>query len=104
MARIDIELGSFQAARADLAQLALRQRSADAAIATARSALDAAVRRGANADETQQLSSRIAQAQSARASLAEQRRVLQRRFDELANGWVQQRDPGALVGSLDGHV
>jgi len=104
MPRIDIDLRSFKATRTDLEQLALRQRTAETEVAAAKSALDVAVRAGANADQTQQLATRLARAQGARNSLVEQRGALQRRLDDLANGLVHQRDPEALVGSLDGHV
>ena len=104
MPRIDIDLRSFKATRTELEQLALRQRAADAEVAAARNALDAAVRSGAPVDRTEILRTRVATAQAARNSFAERRQTLQRGLDELANRLVQQRDPAAMVGSLDGQV
>src|SRR5260221_7448036 len=103
MPRIDVDLSGFTAVRADLDRLAAQQRAAEADVANARSALDAATRAGVPADHAQELNARIATAQAARAALVAQRGALQKRLDELANRFVVQRDPAALVGSLDGH-
>ena len=104
MPRIDIDLSGFTQARTELDRLALRQRAAEARIASAKIALDAAVRSGASAEERRALSARVASAQAARGALVTERRTLQNRMDELANGLVRNRDPSTLVGALDGHI
>ena len=104
MARIDIDLGGFTRTRTELDRLALRQREAEARIASAKALLDAAVRSGASADERKALGARVNEAQAARSALVAERRALQNRMDELANGLVHGRDPSALVGALDGHI
>ncbi len=104
MPRIDIDLSGFTRTRTELDRLALRQRTAEAKIASAKTALDAAVRSGASADERKALSARVASAQAARNALVTERRTLQNRMDELADGLVRNRDPSTLVGALDGHI
>ena len=104
MPRIDVDLSGFTATRTDLDRLALQQRTVEAEVAAARSALDAAARSGASADHTRLLAERVDAAQAARNALVDQRAALQRRLDELANRFVHQRDPATLVGSMDGHV
>ena len=104
MPRIDVDLTGFTQTRTELDRLALRQRTAEARIVSAKTALDAAVRAGASADERKALGARVASAQAARNALVAERRALQNRMDELANGLVRNRDPSALVGALDGHI
>ena len=104
MPRIDIDLSGFTRTRTELDRLALRQRTAEAKIASAKTALDAAVRSGASADDRKALSARVASAQAARNALVTERRTLQNRMDELADGLVRNRDPSTLVGALDGHI
>ena len=104
MPRIDIDLSGFTQARTELDRLSLRQRAAEARIASAKIALDTAVRAGASAEERRALGARVASAQAARNALVIERRALQNRMDELANGLVHGRDPSALVGAFDGHI
>ncbi len=104
MPRIDVDLSSFTTTRSELEQLALRQRAADAQVTQAKSALAAAVRAGASARASAALSQRVDAAQAARRALVDERAALQARMDSLANRFVRDRDPAALVGSLDGHV
>jgi hypothetical protein len=104
MPRLDVDLSGFTQARTELDRLVLRQRNAEARIAAAKTALDAAVRAGASADNAQALRERVASAQAVRNGLVADRRGLQSRLDELANGFVRDRDPSTLVGALDGHV
>ena len=103
MAGIDLDLSGFAAARRDLAALALRQRAADADLAGAKAALDAAIRAGASANDTPPLAARVASAQAARAALVASRRNGQEQFDRLADRILRQRDPALSVGALDGH-
>ena len=103
MAGIDLDLSGFAAARRDLAALALRQRAADADLAGAKAALDAAIRAGASANDTPPLAARVAAAQAARAALVASRRNGQEQFDRLADRVLRQRDPALSVGALDGH-
>jgi hypothetical protein len=102
MPRIDIDLGRFAATRGELEQLATQQRSADAEVTIAKRALESAVRAGADPTNTASLRDRLAAVLAARGNIVERRRVLNRAFDDLANGAVAGRDPATLVGSLDG--
>lgn len=104
MPRIDVDLTGFAATRRELDGLALRQRAADAAVAKARNALAAAVRAGVPTREADALTARVAAAQAERKALVDERAALQKRLDLLADRFVRERDPSALVGSLDGHV
>src|SRR5258706_4456126 len=103
MSRIEVDLSGFSATRTELDRVTSQQRAADAEVAAARAALAAAVRAGAATRQTQMLTGRIAAAQASRAALVDQRDALQKQLDGLANDLVRQRDPAALVGSLDGH-
>jgi hypothetical protein len=103
MALIDINLSGIALIRTRLEQVAAQLRAADAELAIAKQALDAAIRSGASAADTAPLSGRIVTAQLARSSLVEQRRGLNQRLDELANDIAGRQDPAALVASLDGH-
>jgi hypothetical protein len=103
MAGIDIDLSGFATGRRDLAALALRQRTADAELVVAKGAFEVAVRAGASANDTPPLAARVAAAQSARSSLVDARRQLQRQLDSIADRFVRQRDPALSVGALDGH-
>ena len=102
MARIDIDLSKFASTRTGLEQLAAQQRIADADVTAAKLALDAAVRAGVDPARAASLSARVAAAQAARSALVDKRRVLNRKFDDLANQAIAGQDPSALVGSLDG--
>ena len=104
MARIDIDLSGFAATRSDIGALAARQRAAEAEITSARGALDAAIRAGAAEDESQTLAARLAAAQAARQAIVAERARLQQRLDGMANAVVRQRDPAAMVATLDGHL
>ena len=102
MPRLDIDLGQFAATRRELEQLATQQRSADAEVTGARRALESAVRAGADSTSTASLRDRLAAVLAERSSIVERRRVLNRAFDDLANGALAGRDPAALVAGLDG--
>src|SRR5258706_8533603 len=103
MSRIEVDLSGFSATRTELDRVTSQQRAADAEVAAARGALAAAVRSGAATRKTKLLTQRIAAAQASRAALVDKRDALQKQLDGLANDFVRQRDPAALVGSLDGH-
>lgn len=103
MARIEIDLSTFASTRAGLEQLATKQRGAEADVAAARLALDAAVRAGADPAGAASLRARVTEAQARRAAFVDKRRALNREFDDLANRAAAGRDPSTLVASLDGH-
>lgn len=103
MPRIDIDLSQFAATRGGLEQLAAQQRIANADVSAAKLALDSAVRAGADSANTASLRERVAAAQAARSDIVDRRRILNRKFDDLANGALVGRDPATLVGSFDGH-
>ncbi|HEV7822620.1 MAG TPA: hypothetical protein VGO84_15665, partial [Burkholderiales bacterium] len=103
MPRIDVDLSGFSATRSELESVTSQQRLASAEVAAARGAFAAAIRSGAATRQTKLLSQRIGAAQASRAALVEKRDALQKQLDGLANDFVRQRDPAALVGSLDGH-
>lgn len=100
----DHELSSFKTTRSELDQLTLRLRTADCEAASAKLALDRVTRTGASAREREALGHRFAFAKAARKSIVEERRALQNRKEALANEFIRQRDPAALVASLDGRI
>jgi len=102
MPRTPIDLNAFTSLRTKLEQLAVRQRKADTEMAAARQALDVAVRSGAAPAEVARLNAGIAAAQSARNSLADQRRALNEKPDAQARAAAVGIDPAALVASMDG--
>jgi len=100
MARMDIDLSGFGAARTALAQAAAEQRKLDAEIAELRRNLGAAQRAGAESAAV--LQRRVDETQRARQALVVRQRGLKREFDALAERVVGERDPSLLVESLDG--
>ena len=99
----DIDLSGFAPLRSELAMLGARQRAADAELASAQGALEAARRTGAATDHASALAARVAAAQAARTKVVATRRELQQRLDALADGALRARDPALSVAALDGH-
>lgn len=100
----EIDLNAFKATRSELGSLASRLRAADSDATSTKKALELATRAGAPARERDALTRRLAAAQAARKSIIDQRSAMQARKAALADQFVRQRDPSAMVASLDGHV
>ncbi len=101
MARIDLDLSGLQAARQEMAALTARQRTLDAAVASAQAALDGALRGGASPNLVAPLRQSVQQAESSRGELIAQQRAAQSRIDAVAAGLLLQRDPALMVQALD---
>jgi hypothetical protein len=100
MARLDIDLSPFNAAREGLAGLAGEQRALDAEIGALQRELASAQRAGA--ESAAALERRVADALQSRQALVDRQRALKRDFDALADRAALGLDPSRLVESLDG--
>ena len=102
MARLALDLGKLDAARATLRELTDAQATRDRDVAKAQSALDAAVRAGQSPNFTVALAEKLKAAQAARSDAVQRQRDARSRIDLLADGLIGRLDPSRLVESLDG--